>query len=127
MLPIKSFRRRNLLRKPMPAAWFSILVSHFPYYQRLSAAEQLELQQRIQIFIAEKNFEGCAGLEIDDEIRVTVASHACLLLLGRNTDIYPGVQSVLVYPNEYLAKAHHPVGEGFQAEYQQSRLGEAWK
>ncbi len=32
--------------------------------------------------MAEKAFLGCAGLEITDEIKVTVAANACVLLLG---------------------------------------------
>ena len=38
------------------------------------------------MFLAEKQFEGCDGLVITDEIRVVIAAQACLLLLHRDTD-----------------------------------------
>ena len=52
----------------------------------------------IQVFIAEKNFEGCDGLEITDRIRVVVAAQACILLLHRDTGYYPTLRTILVYP-----------------------------
>ena len=32
--------------------------------------------------MAEKNWEGCGGLTVTDEMRVTIAAQACLLVLG---------------------------------------------
>jgi Mlc titration factor MtfA (ptsG expression regulator) len=53
----------------------------------------------VAIFIAEKSWEGCGGLEIDDEIRVTIAAQAGLLVLGREHRFFYNVRSVLVYPS----------------------------
>ena len=58
----------------------------------------------MQVFLDEKRFEGCGGLEITDEIRVTIAAQACVLLLHRETDFYPKLQSILVYPHAYVAQ-----------------------
>ena len=57
----------------------------------------------VQVFLREKHFEGCGGLELTDEIRVTIAAQACLLLLHRETDYYPKLTSILVYPAGYSA------------------------
>ena len=57
----------------------------FCFFRRLSAADQAELLGHIQVFLAEKRFEGCAGLEVTDEMRVVIASQACLLLLHRKS------------------------------------------
>ena len=61
------------------------------------------------MFLAEKQFEGCDGLLITDEIRVVIAAQACLLLLHRDTDYYPDLKSILVYgvrnPAEFFAVA----------------------
>ena len=60
------------------------------------------MQSTIQVFIAEKNFEGCGGLEMTDEIKVTIAAYACMLLLHvEHHDYYPRLQSILVYPDAY--------------------------
>jgi Mlc titration factor MtfA (ptsG expression regulator) len=97
-------RRRNRLRsQPFPASWPPILRQNVPYYERLSPADQLELQRSIQVFIAEKKFEGCGGLEMTDQIKVTIAAYACILLLHiEHHDYYPKLQSILVYPHAYL-------------------------
>ena len=58
-----------------------------------------QLHGLINIFLAEKNIEGAAGLEMTDEIRVTIAGQACILLLNRETDYYPRLYSIVVYPH----------------------------
>ena len=81
-------------------------------------ADKEELRRHILIFLEEKIFVGCGGLAITDEIKVTIAAQACVLLLHRETDYYPGLHSILVYPAAYIAKEtrHLPGGiveEGF--------------
>ena len=53
--------------------------------------------------------EGCGGLELTDEIRLTIAAQACLLLLHRETDYYPQLSAILVYPSTYLDICIDPV------------------
>ena len=98
-----------------------------PIYDRLPQADQRELQGHIQVFLAEKYFEGCGGLELTDEIKVTIAAQACLLLLHRETDYYPRLITILVYPHAYVAKSVEPIGGGVVQEGETARLGEAWK
>jgi Mlc titration factor MtfA (ptsG expression regulator) len=56
------------------------------------------------VFIAEKAWEGCNGLELTDEIRVTIAGQACLLLLGFEHDLYRNVETILVYPSTVIPR-----------------------
>jgi Mlc titration factor MtfA (ptsG expression regulator) len=123
----KQKRRRNLQLEPFPPGWSRVLATRCPFYQRLSKEDQEELQGHIQVFIAEKNFEGCGGLTMTDEIRVCIAAQACLLLLHRKTDYYAAVQSILVYPSTYFAKATRHMGGGVMEEGYYARLGEAWQ
>jgi Mlc titration factor MtfA (ptsG expression regulator) len=90
--------RKKLLQTPFPEKWRQILQERVAHYPFLTAAEQTYLKELIQIFIAEKNFEGCGGLEITDEIRVVIAAEASLLVLGLPPFQYTGLSSVLVYP-----------------------------
>jgi len=84
------------------------------------------LQDNIKIFIAEKNFEGCGGLAMTDEIRVTIAAYACILLLNRRHDFYPRLQSILVYPDSYSVPTTR-LGPGqMLIEGQEERAGESW-
>lgn len=97
-----------------------------PIYLRLPEADRRELQRRIQVFIAEKNFEGCGGLVLSDEIKVCISAYACLLLLHRDTDYYPALRSVLVYPSTYFVPETRYVGNGLVEEGSHPRLGESW-
>jgi Mlc titration factor MtfA (ptsG expression regulator) len=118
-------RRRNRLRaRPFPNEWLKIIKSRVAFFVRLSAADQAELLDHIQVFLAEKGFEGCAGLEITDEIRVTIAAQACLLLLHRRTDYFPWLLTILVYPSTYLVEENRPVEGPVWGEGKMSRLGE---
>ncbi len=120
-------RRRNRLRSaPFPPAWLEIIERNVRFYACLSDADRRELQGLVQIFIAEKTFEGCGGLVVTDEMKVTIAAQACLLLLHRETDIYPRLITILVYPNAYLAKAIKPIGGPMIIEGETARLGESW-
>lgn len=122
----KGSRREKLRAEPFPAEWLAILERGVPSYHRLNEADRRELQDLIKVFVAEKNFEGCGGLEMTEEIKVVIAAQACLLLLHRETDIYPKLDSILVYPSAYVAKSVEVLGGGLVLEGEQSRLGEAW-
>ena len=99
----KGRRRQKLRARPVPAKWRSILRRNMPIFERLPVEDQRELLGHTQVFLAEKNFEGCGGLELTEEIRVTIAAQACLLLLHRRTDYYPRLITILVYPSSYQA------------------------
>lgn len=120
-------RRKRLRSQPFPSDWLTILQKHTSIYNRLPQADQWELQGHMQVFLAEKQFEGCGGLDLTDEIKVTIAAQACLLLLHRETDYYPRLITILVYPHAYVAKSVQPIGGGVVLEGETARLGEAWK
>jgi MtfA peptidase len=92
-------RRRHLLANPFPAAWTAILERDVGAYKLLDADEQHRLRDLAQVFIAEKHWEGCGGLELTDEIRVTIAGTGCQLLLARDHDLFADVNTILVYPS----------------------------
>jgi MtfA peptidase len=123
----KRRRREQLRAAPFPSAWLEIIEKNVPFHAYLPEADRRELQGLVQVFLAEKNFEGCGGLELTDEIKVTIAAQACVLLLHRAADIFPRLTSILVYPSAYVAKAVEPIGGGVVLEGEQVRLGEAWK
>ena len=79
----KSRRRARLRRQPTPPEWRAILEQNLPVFNRLPAKDQDELLAHTKIFLAEKHFEAAGGLELTDEIKVTIAAQACLLLLHR--------------------------------------------
>jgi Mlc titration factor MtfA (ptsG expression regulator) len=122
---LRNRRRRRILAKPFPPAWLEVLNQNVPLYGLLAEAEQATLRDDLRIFAAEKNWEGCGGLVLTDEMRVTIAAHACLLLLGIDHDSFERVYTILVYPSGFRSP------EGWQGpdgvvHTDVGLLGEAW-
>ncbi len=117
-------KRQLLLSTPFPQEWAAILQRNLPPYQKLSQQLQHQLHDYIRIFISEKSFEGCGGLTLTDEIKVTIAAQACMLLLNRKCDCYPKLYSILVYPSTYVAGSRGSLG--LPPGDESVRLGESW-
>jgi len=116
--------RRLARERPFPDEWVQILRSNLPPYDRLSPELRHKLHQHIKAFIAEKSFEGCGGLNITDEITVTIAAQACMLRLNREDHCYPRLRSVVVYPSMYVASDKGILGG--EQDGRSVRLGESW-
>jgi Mlc titration factor MtfA (ptsG expression regulator) len=100
---LKTRRRAALRAKPLSERQWATIDGNVPYASSFDADTRRELGELVQIFLAEKRFEGCGGLELTDEIRITIAAQACILLLHRENDVYPGLDTILVYPHVYRA------------------------
>lgn len=119
-------RRRDLLARPVPDQWLEYIRADVFQYASLSNAEQDKLRGDLRILVAEKNWEGCGGLAMTDEIKVTIAAQASLLLLGLEHDYFANVESILVYPASYVAVQKTMESLGIIREAPSYRLGEAW-
>ena len=124
---LRSRRRRQLTAMQFPQEWETILERNVALYRHLPDALRDQLRNDIKIFLDEKRFEGLGGLELTDEITVTIAAEACMLLLNRENRYYPGLISILVYPGAYVAEENIPIGGGVYVEGPSVRLGESWK
>ena len=125
--PARARRRRERLRnRPFPPTWQRILQRRVRCVRRLPADLQQQLKGHIQVFLAEKSFIGCKGLEITDDMRVTIAAQACLLILNRPTDYYPGLRQVLVYPGAFIVDRAEFDEAGVHQRERQVLSGESW-
>ena len=122
---LRSARRRAIYAAPFPDDWIHVLNKNVPLYRALPRELQVELHQRTNVFLGQKRFEGCGGLIITDEIRVTIAAQACVLLLNRDTNYFPGFKTILVYPDTYVAAGVRKDGLVETLE-DDVRLGESW-
>ena len=120
---LKRRRRRKLREQPIPSAWRSTLTRNLALFRRLLPGDQIELLKHVQVFLAEKRFEGCGGLDLTDEIRLTIAAQACVLLLHRETDYYPQLSTILVYPSFYIVPGERHIEGPIWEEGAQSLLG----
>jgi Mlc titration factor MtfA (ptsG expression regulator) len=121
-------RRRDRLRaQPFPAPWRRILRRRVPYVAGLPAALQQQLKRHIQVFLAEKPVIGCAGLVVDDEIRVTIAAQACLLMLNRRRpDYFANLRQILVYPGAFIVDRVPVDAAGVARDERRALSGESW-
>jgi hypothetical protein len=103
-------RRKRLLDAPFPPAWDAYIDENVALVRRLDADQHERLRDLVHVFVDEKHWEGLGGLELTDEIKVTIAAQACFLLLGREHALYEDVESILVYPSTMIAP---PRARGF--------------
>ncbi len=123
---LKKRRRERIRAEPFPPEWLAIIQRNVPMYARLSEPDRDELLRRVLVFIAEKSFEGAGGLEMTDEVRVTIAAQACILLLRLDEDdYYPALRSIVVYPAAYKVPRAMRDGEVVR-EDDAVHLGESW-
>jgi len=122
----RAWRRQRIVRRPFPAAWRDILRRQVPLVRELPAAEQLLLKKRIQVLLADVPFIGCAGLEVSDEMRVTIAAQAAFLLLGRGGS-FGNLREVLVYPGHFVVPRSEVGAGGLVHEARDVLAGQSWQ
>jgi len=122
---VRAARRRRLRSAPLPDAWRRTLEA-LPLYRRLPPELQEQLRGHVQVFIAEKQFVGCQGQEITDEVRVAIAAQACLLILNRGTGGFARLSQVLVYPGPFVIERLRPEPSGVLQEHRAALSGESW-
>lgn len=121
----RKHRRARLMSRPFPSEWRVFLEKNIALYRHLPESLRDQLHEDIQVFLAEKRFEGCQGFEINDEVRLTIAGQACILLLNHKTNFFSKLSTILVYPGAYVAKKMSPIGSEYVVE-ETLRLGESW-
>ncbi len=118
----RKLRRQKILKQAFPEEFLPVLERQLPYFAKLPDHLKERLQRKILVFLDEIRFEGCGGLELNDEIRLTIAGQASMLLLNEENSYFNILQSVLVYPSAYIAKTENPDGTVEESV----RLGESW-
>ena len=126
--------RQRVRRQPFPQAWRHIIRTRVPYVRHMPADLQLQLKKHMQVFLAEKPFIGCGGLEITDEMRVAIAAQACLLLLNppraatgrQRNDFYPALRHILVYPEAFVVARQRVDASGVARDQRDVLVGESW-
>ena len=112
----RSQNHKKWAKEPFPAEWIEILKKNVVLYEKLPEWLQKELHGHILIYRKEKSFEGCGGLEVTEEMKVTVAGLACIMLLNRESSHYKDLRTILMYPAAYFS----------DPDKEEVRLGESW-
>jgi Mlc titration factor MtfA (ptsG expression regulator) len=122
----REYQREKIRSQPFKKSWRKIIQQRMPYFGQKPTDLQLKLKRHIQVFLAEKNFVGCNGVQITDEIRITIAAQACLLLLNRKTNFYPKLQTILVYPSAFIKEQQNVGIDGLRYQQSVALAGESW-
>ena len=118
------WRRHYLRSRPLTPQQERLLARTLALFPYLPAPRQQELKENISLFLRDKEFVGCDGQQITEEIRIAIAAHACLLLLERPNNCYPDLKTILVYPDAYVAEETRHHGH-VQSTHLSARAGEA--
>jgi len=110
-----------------PREWSNLLARTTPFYNHLPAGQLDRLHQCIRAFISEKEFWGCQGLQITEDVRLVIAAQACLLVLGLpRLGLYPQTREVIVYPSDFgeITEAIGP--DGTRYPIHDAHVGQAY-
>lgn len=121
-----AYRLRRALARPFPAHFSKILRKNIPLYSKMPADLQLQLKRLIRQFLYDKKFIGCDGFTITDEVRVTIAGRASMLLLNRPSLVYPDLKIILVYPTAFIVPRTEMGSGGVVTHSNQTLSGESW-
>ncbi|MCA8991349.1 MAG: zinc-dependent peptidase [Planctomycetaceae bacterium] len=119
-------RPNRWLQVPCPEAWVEVLTRNVAAYSSMTALHQQRVQGYVNVFVREKHWEGCAELQVTDEMRVTIAGQIAVLVSGLGKEFFDRVLSILIYPDAYVAPQTHVDEMGIVTEGPSTRLGEAW-
>src|SRR6266436_3736054 len=111
---------------PIPDTWYAIVEQNVALARGLSSDERERLLRLVQAFLADKHFEGCGGLTLTEEMKVTIAAEASLLLLHLEGPCYPTLRTVLVYPHGFVPKSAGSRGTGQVVPPPVRLMGESW-
>ena len=116
---VKRHRRQQILKQPLSLAYQQILRDRVPLYMALPGPLREQLEGAVNYFLYDKVFVGCNDFIITDEVRLTIAANACMMIIGRDKRYFPGFETILVYPEAFqapqvsyngLVETHHHSG-----------------
>src|SRR5688572_30579243 len=84
-----------------------------------------KLKELALLFLAEKQFAGAHGLEVSDEMRVSIAAQACVPILELGLDWYSGFTGIVVYPGDFRVQREQVDEHGVVHEWDDELAGEA--
>ncbi len=117
--------QRTLARRPIPDALWALTLARYPFLARRSEADLAALRELATLFLADKEFAGMQGLEVDDGMAVAIAAQACLPVLRLGLACYDAFKGIVVYPGAVMARREVMDEHGVVHEYEEELLGEA--
>jgi Mlc titration factor MtfA (ptsG expression regulator) len=116
--------RQKRLATPLSDHQQAIVERQVPLVKKLPAEMQRQLGGKINLFVHQIDFIGCNDLTVTEEMQLSIAAQACLLIA--NTDMwYKNLRTILIYPSAF--KSRESVSDGYVVtERERIRIGESW-
>jgi len=115
--------------RPIPPvfdqSWEAVIARDFPQWREFDEAELARLRSLVARFVHETDWEAARGMHITDEVRVTIAAQACVLLLGLDIDEYFDVSSIIVHRSTVKLRGAHRTAAGTMSDSTQHLAGQA--
>lgn len=121
----RRWRRAAALAMPLPEEWRAFLNASSAAYSRMPEPLRRRLEPVVRAFLRDVRFVGCNGLTVTDEMRVLIATQACMLIVARNPGAYRDLMSVLLYPEEFVVNRRNEDEAGVVTEFEDVLSGES--
>jgi Mlc titration factor MtfA (ptsG expression regulator) len=110
----------------LPDGWKDIVEERLAMWPLFDDEERAGLEKTADWLLRRKHWEASQGFALVDEIKVTIAVQAALLILQLGVREYRGVSAIIVYPNAMRSRGVYagPVS-GTVTDTDQAVLGEA--
>ncbi|CAN5439118.1 zinc-dependent peptidase [soil metagenome] len=99
--------RRERLEAGFLPEWRELLAARSRTWDQLTDDERARLEELALGLMVDIQWEAANGFEITDEIQVTIAADAALIILGLPDDSFRDVHTVLVHPTTLVRHGEH--------------------
>jgi Mlc titration factor MtfA (ptsG expression regulator) len=115
---------KRLLNARLTGREWDIITQQVPLIKKLPIELHKKLEGKINLFLAQVEFHGCDDLEMTEDMELSIAAQACLMVVNNN-QWYDTLQTILIYPGAF--KSTHTERDGYiTREIETVRLGESW-
>ncbi|MCL6284734.1 zinc-dependent peptidase [Ruegeria sp. 2012CJ41-6] len=116
--------RHRLLDTPLSDAQRATIENMVPIVRRLPPGLRAVMDGKVNLFLDQVDFVGCDGLEVTEDMQLSIAAQACLLVV--NSELwYENLTTVLIYPNAFKSRQRRQSGY-VVTEQEVVRTGESW-
>jgi len=117
--------RREYFEAGFRDEWRELVRDRVPVWRSLDDDERARVETLALGLIAGVNWEAANGFEITDEIKVLIASEACVIILGLPDDSFRDVHTILVHPTTLVLTGEHSQVAGIVSDDPMPILGQA--
>jgi len=116
---------RMLVQRAIPEDLWRLTLSRFPFLLHRPVDDLQRLRDLSTLFLADKEFAGMQGLEVDDGMAVAIAAQACLPILRLGLSQYDAFKGIVVHPDVVVARREVMDEDGVVHHYDEELSGEA--